>query len=52
MTDFEKDPPQVAMYRKAVRMFRAGISQFEFARLDSDGSIFVKLDELPGGVTL
>jgi hypothetical protein len=46
MTDREKDPPQVGMYYKAVRMFRVGISQFEFARLDPDGSIFVKLDEL------
>lgn len=43
MTEFEHDPPELAIYRKALRMFRAGNCQHEFARLDPDGSIFLKI---------
>src|SRR5580658_4536878 len=43
MTGFEQDPPEVAIYNKAIRMAHAGISQSEFARLDPDGSVWLKL---------
>jgi len=44
MTTFDQDPPELGIYRKAVRMHRAGKSLYELARLDADGSIFLKTD--------
>jgi len=46
MTEFEQYPPEVAIYNKAIRMFLAGISQSEFARLDPDGSVWLKLHDV------
>ena len=49
MTKFEQDPPELAIYRKAIRMAEAGISQFEYARLEADGSIKLKIHEVDEG---
>lgn len=50
MTNFENDSPSPdAIYRKAIRMAEAGISQSEYARLDDDGSIRLKIHEVDSG---
>jgi hypothetical protein len=46
MTDIEQDPPHLAIYNKDLRMYRAGISKYEFARLDADNTLFVKVNEV------
>ncbi|HEY9716422.1 MAG TPA: hypothetical protein V6C69_03055 [Trichormus sp.] len=49
MTNFDQDPTPEAIYSKAIRMAEAGISQWEYARLDDDGSIRLKIHEVDSG---